>query len=450
MVSIVDLSEIPQNQLDSDDFMLISNLSASPASAGKVKLTTLHTFFNSAQGSALLTQADIDSAISARVSPAFTLTAGEGLSGGGILDSASLSVSFELDSVGFTSTDVSNLASSTMITGLSVDSFGRVSNVVESDQANVFLTSVGVFAGAGLSGGGTKTPSSGSITISHPAASGLISTSNDSEGFVNNITFDAYGHAQSTSSIDIDAAYIQNRRPYSGIFTVASAGSGNYTFSGDGNPTTSGNNPTLFMHRGQHYKIVNGYYTSHPLYIKTAASAGTSNQFTDGVTGQGGAEVIIHVAHDAPEKLYYQCSIHSTMLGEIIILDNPGASFVSMSGQDSSNPINGDIHITGELKVSGNITAFSSFSDRRLKENITVIEDALERVDTLAGYTFNYTDNPRRMTGLIAQEVEEVLPEAVYEDGDHKALYYGNIVGLLVEAIKDLKKEVDEIKYRLE
>jgi len=184
--------------------------------------------------------------------------------------------------------------------------------------------------------------------------------------------------------------------------------------------------------------------------FKTAASAGTSNQFTDGVSGQGTAEVIIHVPHDAPTKLYYQCAVHTPMLGEIVVLDDPGNIFVSMSGQDSNNPIVGDIHITGELKVSGNITAFSSFSDRRLKENITVIEDALERVDTLSGYTFNYINDTRRMTGLIAQEVEEVLPEAVYEDGDHKALYYGNIVGLLVEAIKDLKKEVDEIKYRLE
>lgn len=448
MVSIVDLSEIPQNQLDSDDFMLISNLSASPASAGKVRLTTLHNFFNASIGSAFLTQADIDSAIQEVAAPAFTVTAGSGLLGGGTLDS--LDTTITLSHGTSTATSVSNLSSSNMITGIELDNFGHITNIIESDQSNVFLTSVGVFAGAGLSGGGTKTPSSGSITISHPTAGGLTSTTNTGGTFIQNLTFDAYGHTTNTSSIDIDSDFVQVRRPYSGIFNVVGANGTAYTFDGDGNPTTSANNPTLYVTRGEHYKITNSSYSSHPLYIKTAASAGTSNQFTDGVSGQGTAEVIIHVPHDAPTKLYYQCAVHTPMLGEIVVLDDPSNIFVSMSGQDSNNPIVGDIHITGELKVSGNITAFSSFSDRRLKENITVIEDALERVDTLSGYTFNYINDTRRMTGLIAQEVEEVLPEAVYEDGDHKALYYGNIVGLLVEAIKDLKKEVDEIKYRLE
>ena len=97
MVSIVDLSEIPQNQLDSDDFMLISNLSASPASAGKVRLTTLHSFFNASIGSAFLTQADIDSAIQEVAAPAFTVTAGSGLLGGGTLDSLDTTITLSHD-----------------------------------------------------------------------------------------------------------------------------------------------------------------------------------------------------------------------------------------------------------------------------------------------------------------------------------------------------------------
>jgi len=449
MVSIVDLNIVSQADIDSGDYMIISNLNSSPASSGKVSMDTLSRFFNAGIGNVFITQNDLDSAL-AQAIPTFTLTAGSKLTGGGILDSINTSVVFRHDSLGVANPSVANIASSNMITSLTVDSFGHVTSVVESDQSNVFLTSVGVFAGAGLSGGGTKIPGSGSITISHPTAGGLTSTTNTGGTIIQNLTFDAYGHTTNTASLNIDSDFVQARRPYSGIFTVAGANGTSYTFNGDGNPTTSGNNPTLYMTRGQHYKIENSSHGSHPLYIKTAASAGTSNQFNDGVSGQGVSEVLIHVPHDAPSKLYYQCSIHPAMLGEIVILEDPGSAFVSMSGQDSLNPINGDIHISGELKVSGNITAFASFSDIRLKENIELIDDALNRVDTISGYTFNYIDNPQRMTGLIAQEVEKVLPEAVYEDGNHKALYYGNIVGLLVEAIKDLKKEVDEIKHRLE
>ena len=68
----------------------------------------------------------------------------------------------------------------------------------------------------------------------------------------------------------------------------------------------------------------------------------------------------------------------------------------------------------------------------------------------LNGYTFNYIGSDIRMPGLIAQEVEEVLPEAVYETPQgKKALHYANMVGLLVEAVKELKAEVEELKTKI-
>lgn len=104
--------------------------------------------------------------------------------------------------------------------------------------------------------------------------------------------------------------------------------------------------------------------------------------------------------------------------------------------------------------TSGNVTAYS---DIRVKTNIEQIPDALDKVCQLSGYTFDRTDvsfddegtpdRPIRQTGVIAQEVLEVLPEAV--TGDEKGHYsvaYGNMVGLLIEAIKDLKAEVEELK----
>jgi predicted phage tail protein len=104
--------------------------------------------------------------------------------------------------------------------------------------------------------------------------------------------------------------------------------------------------------------------------------------------------------------------------------------------------------------TTGNITAYGTASDIRLKDNIEVIPDALEKVSELRGVTFDYKSDGKRNTGLIAQELQKVLPEAVYEtslpDENEEdkvlAIRYGNVVGLLVEAIKELKAEIQELK----
>jgi len=114
------------------------------------------------------------------------------------------------------------------------------------------------------------------------------------------------------------------------------------------------------------------------------------------------------------------------------------------------------LYETGEIVAEGDITAFGNASDINLKENIEVIPNALEKVSQLRGVTFNYKDDPDyRTTGLIAQEVEKVLPGVVYDashiedDGEtYKALRYGNTVGLLVEAIKELQDRIVELEKR--
>ena len=101
---------------------------------------------------------------------------------------------------------------------------------------------------------------------------------------------------------------------------------------------------------------------------------------------------------------------------------------------------------SGDLLASGDITAFS---DARLKTNVAVIDDALSKVQAINGVTFNRTDINvgRKQTGLIAQELQKVLPEAVVENDDGiLTVAYGNVVGLLVQAIKELKSEVEGLK----
>jgi hypothetical protein len=84
-----------------------------------------------------------------------------------------------------------------------------------------------------------------------------------------------------------------------------------------------------------------------------------------------------------------------------------------------------------------------------LKTNLEPITDALEKVQSLTGYTYTRIDNGQRQTGLVAQDVQEVLPEAVMDDGKHLSLAYGNMVGLLVEAIKAQQARIDALERRL-
>jgi len=87
------------------------------------------------------------------------------------------------------------------------------------------------------------------------------------------------------------------------------------------------------------------------------------------------------------------------------------------------------------LTCSGDIVAYS---DRNIKTNIEIIPNALEKVARIGGYTFNRIDGgSERRTGVIAQEIQEVLPEAVYttENGT-LTVAYGNMVGLLIRLLK--------------
>jgi hypothetical protein len=108
--------------------------------------------------------------------------------------------------------------------------------------------------------------------------------------------------------------------------------------------------------------------------------------------------------------------------------------------------------ITGILSVTDDITAFWT-SDERLKDNIEVIEDPLSKVLSISGNTFDWNEKSNKSghdVGLIAQEIEEVLPEAVTtRDNGYLAVDYHKVVPLLVEAVKELSGKVDELQQKL-
>jgi len=109
---------------------------------------------------------------------------------------------------------------------------------------------------------------------------------------------------------------------------------------------------------------------------------------------------------------------------------------------------------TGAFSCIDDITAFAS-SDRRLKTNIETIDSALDKVTQISGVKYNWNelaegkDITKRQVGVIAQEIKDVLPEAVTErDNGYLAVQYERLVPLLIEAIKELKEEVQSLKNK--
>jgi hypothetical protein len=133
------------------------------------------------------------------------------------------------------------------------------------------------------------------------------------------------------------------------------------------------------------------------------------------------------------------------VLAKLVTVDGSGSG-IDADRLDGSHA-SAFARLTGAT-FSGTVTApnFVSSSDARLKSDIAPIPDALARVQALTGVTFTMAGSDTRQMGLIAQEVQAVAPEAVVETEGVLRLAYGNLVGLLVEAIKDLAQEVDQLQ----
>ena len=106
------------------------------------------------------------------------------------------------------------------------------------------------------------------------------------------------------------------------------------------------------------------------------------------------------------------------------------------------------LYVSGSIRATGSITANS---DVRLKKNLERIENALQKVSEISGYTYNTIYDEDRHAGVIAQEIDKVLPEIVNKGNDGlMGVEYGNISALLIEAIKDLKKDNESLRAIVE
>ena len=119
------------------------------------------------------------------------------------------------------------------------------------------------------------------------------------------------------------------------------------------------------------------------------------------------------------------------------------------------------INSNGTITARNAITTGTLLSDRRLKSDVKPLEDALAKVNALSGYTFTFDPTGENRAGIMAQDLEEVLPTAVYEFDanalestqevlERKAIHYEQMSGLYVEAIKELTAKIEALEARIE
>jgi hypothetical protein len=155
-------------------------------------------------------------------------------------------------------------------------------------------------------------------------------------------------------------------------------------------------------------------------------TAGSFVNYSSGTTYNGSAAITVSVAATTANT------------GNTIVSRNISGDFTA-----------GTITVTN-LTASQTIQAqdFNSTSDENLKTNILTVENGLETIKSLRGVTFDWKINQKPSIGVIAQELERVLPELV-SDGDPKTVNYNGLIGVLIEAVKELSAEVENLKIQL-
>ena len=293
-----------------------------------------------------------------------------------------------------------------------------------TNTTNPNNATITIAAGTSLSGGGdftTDQSSNETITIDHGDTSSQASVNNSGRTYIQDITLDTHGHITGITSATETAVSDTGTPAITSNGSTPSLNSGISaaeirSLIGAGTSSSDDTGTPAILSNGSAPSLNSGISAAE---VRSLIGAGTGN-------GNGNVTSGSSVDFDN------------------LTCDRIGVN-VAVSGTD------------GRIDAGNDVVAFSS-SDRRWKENITPIENALDKVSQINGVEFDWKELTKEEkktqhgfeghdVGVIAQEIEDVLPEVVTtRDNGYKGVKYEKIVPLLIEAIKDLKAEIEELK----
>ena len=285
-----------------------------------------------------------------------------------------------------------------------------------------------------------KNTSPNSITDIDVTVSGntitIASSDGDDDGFplATTTTAGAMSKEDKTKLDGIDTSADANQLAYSNIFVIPNGtGGGAPTFDFSGTATLTAGSTTGTLN----------------IYAGNSVNIGHSND-----TGTGSDAISIKLQNDRRSSASTDDVYHGNQHDYMFSDASHGLRFYTAGAEEMRLENDGDLHVDGDV-----IGFSSTVSDERLKENIQVVDNALEKVSQLKGVTFDWKKDGESSAGLIAQDVEKVLPSAVKEkelplksdDGvEYKTVEYSQITSLLVESIKELREENKQLRAEIE
>jgi len=220
---------------------------------------------------------------------------------------------------------------------------------------------------------------------------------------------------------------IANNTTGSYTSTIASLGGGTTTVIGQGSIT-------LIASDGTNIRQVGGNNIVGNLSVSGNISAGGNATITGTTTSTG--------AIFTTQAFYTGSTSQGTVFADNswLYLKGPGLLFQNFFGSTISS-----IDSIGNFTATSNVTAYS---DANLKTDVTTISNALSLVNKMRGVNYTRIDSGKRGVGVIAQEMQEVIPEVVHDTHGTLSVAYGNLVGVLIEAIKELSDKVAALESK--
>jgi hypothetical protein len=272
-------------------------------------------------------------------------------------------------------------------------------------------------AGAGLTLSSTE--------FSHSDTSSVTNLTTSSRRYVTALTFDTYGHV---------TGYETGTETVTDTNTTYSVGDGGLTAV---NFTTTRRDKLDGIAAGATNVTNTNQLTNGAGYITSSAtSLSLSGNLTVSSGNSSGGGIILADDGDIVDLNDSFCAMRFTGGVRVHAGNRTGGVAITLASG-------------GSITATGDITAYS---DKRVKENINTIEDALDKVKALRGVTYNRTDKEDKSEkiGVIAQEIQQVLPQVVHEQEDGMlGVSYGNITAVLIEAIKEQQAQIELLKVEI-